>query len=113
MHEHKKQHPALAAGRWHTLTFAEQLGNIGSEVDRALRAGERDDEPGREGALQRTLELFDLTTADQRWRGRCREVLRAREVVCDFFYGDNNYHSTADFLSAYFLDFAVAARRNR
>ncbi|MDQ1428945.1 MAG: hypothetical protein QOK39_2421, partial [Acidimicrobiaceae bacterium] len=31
-------HTGLAAGRWHTLTIAEQMGNIGSEVSRALRA---------------------------------------------------------------------------
>lgn len=26
------QHPLLAAGKWYTLSLAEQLGNIGSEV---------------------------------------------------------------------------------
>jgi hypothetical protein len=29
-------HQTLAAGRWFTLTLAEQLGNIGSEVSRAI-----------------------------------------------------------------------------
>lgn len=33
-------HAGLAAGRWTTLTLAEQLANVGSEVDRAIRAWE-------------------------------------------------------------------------
>ena len=31
-------HASLANGRWRTLTMAEQLGNIGSDVERAFRA---------------------------------------------------------------------------
>jgi hypothetical protein len=107
-------HAGLAAGRWQTLTLAEQLGNIGSEVGRAIKAGERNDPRRFEGALARALELFDLTLADPRWRGhRVREIARAREVTCDFLVGKNDYLSTATSLDAYFLHFAVAARRNR
>jgi hypothetical protein len=107
-------HAGLASGRWQTLTLAEQLGNIGSEVGRAIRAGERDDADRFEGALERALELFDLTLADPRWRGhRVREIARAREVACDFPVGENDYRSTAASLDAYFLQFAIAARRNR
>ena len=65
------------------------------------------------GALDRALELFDLTLADARWRGRLKEIARAREVVCDFLVGDNEYGSTAESLDAYFLPFAMAARRDR
>jgi hypothetical protein len=31
------QHKDLAAGRWKRLSFVEQMANIGSEVERALR----------------------------------------------------------------------------
>jgi hypothetical protein len=49
-----------------------------------------------------------------RWRGpRRREITRAREVVCDFLVGDNDYASTGESLDAYFFAFAVAARRDR
>jgi len=107
-------HAGLAAGRWQTLTLAEQLGNIGSEVGRAIRASERDDPQRFAGALYRALELFDLTLDDPRWRGhRLREIARAREVTCDFLVGENEYHSTAESLDAWFLQFALAARRNR
>jgi hypothetical protein len=106
-------HAGLAAGRWQTLTLAEQLGNIGSEVGRAIGARERDDARFA-GAFDRALELFDLTLADPRWRGhRVREIARAREVTCDFLVGENDYRSTAESLDDYFLQFALAARRNR
>ena len=103
----------LAAGRWHELTLMEQLGNIGSEVGRATRAKSQGNDQRLAGALDRALELFDLTLADNRWRDRFREVARAREIVCDFLVGDNEYGSTAESLDRYFLPFAMAARRDR
>lgn len=106
-------HQSLAAGRWQTFTLAEQLGNIGSEVGRALNWQKRGDEKQWQGALDRALELFDLTIADSRWKIRLREILRAREVVCDFFYGENQYRSTQEQLDFYFVGFGILARRGR
>jgi hypothetical protein len=104
-------HGAGIAESWATLSLLEQLANIGSEVGRAARAKERQHQERFDRALDRALELFDLTLADARWRGRRREIARAREVVCDFLVGDNVYGSTTTSLDAYFLPFAVAARR--
>lgn len=106
-------HQSLSQGRWQTLTLAEQLGNIGSEVGRALNAKKRGDEERWKSALDRALELFDLTIADARWRERLREILRTREVVCDFFYGGNTFHSNPIHLESYFTAFALLARRGR
>ena len=107
-------HSGLAAGRWATLSLAEQLGNIGSEIGRAINATKRNDTERFEGALSRALELFDMTLGDPRWSGpRLRELCRAREVACDFLVGSNDFGSTATSLDAYFLQFAFAARRNR
>jgi len=107
-------HASLSAGRWHTLTLNEQLGNVGSDVGRAIQAKARHDDMRFQGALERALELLDLTLTDDRWRGpRRREISRAREVVCDFLVGDNDYSSTGESLDAYFFAFAVAARRDR
>jgi hypothetical protein len=107
-------HSDLAAGRWQTMTLAEQLGNIGAEVGRAIRAKAADDPRRLDGALTRALELFDLSLDDPRWRGsRVREIARAREVTCDFLAGDNTYGSTAEWLEAYFTEFALLARRGR
>lgn len=106
-------HAGLAGGRWAELTLVEQLANIGSEVGRATRAKARGTDSRFESALRRCLELFDLTLADQRWRGRRREIARARELVCDFLVGDNTHGSSEASLDAWFLPFAVAARRGR
>jgi len=43
MKANKVYHPELANGRWHPMTIAEQLGNVGSEYERALIWKERGD----------------------------------------------------------------------
>ncbi len=107
-------HRDLEAGRWAELSLLEQLGNAGADVGRAIRArsGGR---PERFGpALDRALELIDLTLADERWAGaRRREIARAREVVCDYLVGSNVYGSTDASLEGYFMAFAIAARADR
>jgi len=104
-------HVGLAAGRWHELTLLEQIANIGSEGGRATRAKSLGNEKRLASALERCLDLFDLTIADNRWHHRRREITRAREIACDFLVGNNDYGSTAESLDAYFLPFAAAARR--
>ena len=107
------QHRELAAGRWWQLSLAEQLGNIGSEISRASKWSGRNAELSR-GALERALELFDLSLDDPRHRqsvARLREIARAREVVVDFFDGPNTWQSTAEDLQRYFDAYALSARR--
>lgn len=103
-------HKELAGGRWYTLTLSEQLGNIGSEVSRARRAQGKNEQRFR-SAVERALELFDLTLSDRRWRGRLKEIGRAREVFCDAIYGGKEYGSKLADLERYFDHFALAARR--
>lgn len=108
------QHRDLAAGRWYELTLCEQLGNVGSEVSRAIRWTGRNPALA-ESAWHRALELLDLTLDDPRLRQsrpRLREVARAREVVVDFFAGSNEYGSSALSLQKYFDAFALAARQH-
>ena len=102
------QHQSLAAGRWFTLSLAEQLGNIGSEVNRAIRAG--GDKNRFDNAVMRGLELFDLTLSDSRWQKRLKEIARARELFCDAALGDMEYQTTLEDLNTYFNQFAFAAR---
>ncbi len=88
----------------------EQLGNIGSEVGRAAHAEGTD--AGRfQNAVERALDLFDLTMEDKRWHGRLKEIARAREVFCDAVYGGKEYSSTLEGLDKYFLQFALVARK--
>ncbi|MDA2922111.1 hypothetical protein MYX07_02460 [Patescibacteria group bacterium AH-259-L07] len=105
-------HKQLAAGRWYELTLIEQMANIGADIGRALK-WQKKDKKLMQSALERGLELFDLTIADPRWRHRLKEILRMREIVCDYFIGGNAYNSTPGGLEKYFLVFAIAARLNR
>jgi len=105
-------HADLVAGRWQSLTLAEQLGHVGSEVDRAIVAWDAHRVDRFEKALARALELFDLTARDDRWRGpRRREILRSREEFCRLFFADDPPPGAARTLSDYFLRFAMLARR--
>ena len=105
------QHQTLAEGTWFSFSLAEQLSNIGSEVNCAIRA--RNDAKRFGGAVVRALELFDLTSSDPRWRKRLKEIARAREIFCDAACGASEYDTTLEDLNTYLLDFALAARSNR
>jgi len=95
--------------KWHQLSLCEQLGNIGSEISRAINWKNKGNQEHMVKALERGLELFDLTISDPKHKTRLRELLRAREVVCDYFYGDNEYASTDELMRKYFDWFALAA----
>jgi len=103
------KHKKLSEGRWYELSLMEQLGNIGSEVLRTARQKGKDEKLFW-GAVERALELFDLTLSDPRWKGRRREIARAREVFCDTVYGGHLYKSSFSDLVRYFDQFALAAR---
>lgn len=106
------QHTELAAGRWQTLSLTEQLGNIGSDVARMHRWHGKDAQLC-EKAFVRALELLDLTIGDPRWKGRRKELTRARELLCDAMEGGKEYGSDLNGLDRYFYHFAVAARSGR
>ena len=107
------EHKELAAGRWYTFSLAEQMANIGSEVERAINWRAKKNEAYSEKAFYRALELFDLTLDDSRHKGRLKEIARAREVVADYLAYGNEYQSSEQSLRNYFLQFTFAARRNR
>lgn len=106
------QHKNLAAGRWQQLSLMEQLGNIGSEISRALNWRDKD-QKSYENAIDRALELLDLTISDPRWQNRLKEIVRTRELLCDAILGGKEYKTSLSDLDRYFFHFALAARVNR
>ena len=103
------QHAELGAGRWHTMTLPEQMGNVGSEYSRARRWKEKGNMEFFDKAFVRFLELMDLTITDSRWRGaRRRELSRVRGGVCEEFMGSD---APGLGFTKYFDAMAVAARR--
>lgn len=107
------QHQQLANGRWQQFSLMEQLAHVGSEVDRAAHWKQKGDTASSQKSIDRALELIDLTLDDQRWQKRTKEITRAREVLCDHFYGVNEYQSSTESLRRYFFNFAMAAAKNR
>ncbi|MDP2651442.1 MAG: hypothetical protein Q8O98_02515 [bacterium] len=105
-------HKELAKGRWFELSLAEQMGNIGSEVGRAANTQGKNEERFQ-GAVDRALDLFDLTLTDPRWirQKRLLEITRAREVFCDAVLGGKEYGSSLKDLEKYFLPFALEAMK--
>ena len=102
------------AERWGSFSLVEQLANVGSEVERAIRAHGTRNASRFDGALARALDLFDLTAADPRWAGgRRREILRGREEFCRLFFDPSVDTKSADGLRRYFLHFAAVANRHR
>ena len=107
-------HPDLAAGRWFTFSIAAQLGNVGSEYERALRWKKQGARDRFEHAFARMLELLDLTIADPRWKNhRLKELTRLREVLCDELDSDIPEFIHPSDLRQYFLYFGILARSER
>ena len=97
--------------RWRELGILDQMGNIGSEVGRAIKAQRAGKIERRDGAIERALDLFDATVEGlvAERSPRTKEVLRARNEFLRLFY-DGTFDSDADALERYFMQFAVAAR---
>jgi len=100
--------------RWAQLTIFEQMGNIGSEVGRAVNAQRCGKTARMDGAVDRALDLFDATAAvwAEKKSPRTREILRAREQFLNLFFGELRA-GDAESLERYFGQFALAARVER
>ena len=106
------QHKELAQGRWSQMSIVEQLGNVGSEVSRAINWKAKNNLANSHQAFFRALELLDLTISDKKNISRLKEIVRVREVLSDFFMGKNQFNSTDNSWQKYFSYFAIAARKN-
>lgn len=96
------QHKDLATDRWATMTLAEQMLNIGSEVSRANRWQSKGNMEQCHRAADRALELLSLTIDAQRGKHDLGEFCRLYEVLADCYYGDNIYQTDLVKLQRYF-----------
>jgi len=104
------QHKQLASGRWENFSFFEQMSNIGSEVERAIKWKSKNDTNHFMPAFERALELFELTVADKKNKRRLKEILRVREALVDYFLYDDTYNTNANQWKKYFFYFNFACR---
>jgi hypothetical protein len=100
--------------RWSQMTIQEQMGNIGSEVGRSIKAWRAHDTDRFDGALNRALDLFDATTEQliSQHSPRAKEVLRSRDQFLSLFF-DNTFETDASKIEDYFMQYALAARSDR
>lgn len=96
--------------RWHDLHLMEQMANIGAEVGRTISWKKKGNLQMSNNAFYRALELLDFTIDDPKNRDRLSEILRVREILADYFAGDNIYKSTDAAWERYFYFFNLAAR---
>lgn len=108
----KIQHKNLAGGRWRELSFFEQMANVGSEVERAIKWKNKGNAEYSRLAFERALELLDLTIDNEMNKSHLKELLRVRETLADYFVFDNIYESTDKSWQNYFYAFNFAARIN-
>ena len=95
---------------WAEMDVFNQMGNIGSEVGRALNAKRQGKIDRSQSAFYRGLDLIDETAqlwADKNKPG-LRELLYARELFAESVITDK----VDPTLEAYFMQFAIAARLN-
>lgn len=103
----------LDKSRWHNSSLAFQLANVGSEVQRAFAWQRKGEQKQKEKSIGRFLELIDLSLADKRWQKRCLEIVRLREVLCDYFLNNNQFGNSSENLINYFNVFALKANAER
>ncbi len=109
------QHKELVAGRWETMSFCEQMANVGSEIERALKWKEKNNLEYSQKAFERGLELLELTIdcvakkASQ--KSYLKELTRVRECLLDFFLGENYYNDNSFLIRKFFYHFGVSARK--
>ena len=88
--------------RWSQLALKEQMGHITSELRRAIVWEERADFESRQKALDRALELVQMTLSTVQSTRR-REIARLKEVVCHCIARSHAYDVTLRDLEIYGL----------
>lgn len=105
-------HTELTDTRWQSFSLVEQLANVGSEVERAIKWSQKGQTDLCTNAVYRGLELLDLTIADPRHRP-LKELTRLREALLDYFVGPNEFGSSDLAWHRYFGAFGMAAALHR
>ena len=107
------QHKGLASGNWGKMPLAEQLANVGSEVERTISWQEKGNEEYSQKAFGRALELLSLTKDSHKEKSKLKEITRTYELLVDHFAGENRFKSTDVLWRNYFNYFAYLSAKKR
>ena len=109
----RMQHKNLTKNRWEKMNFVEQMANIGSEISRANHWRKKNNTEYSNNAVNRAIELINLTIDSISVKSHFKEVTRLREAIYDYYYGNNEF-SSSDFLwQKYFDHFNYYANINK
>lgn len=107
----KLSHPELANGRWAEMPFPLQMGNIGSEISRAIKSKARGNTERMEHAAARAIELFELSIdCNGNNPARLKELCRGKEEFCDYVFGENTFNTDPTRMMRYYDQFVSLAR---
>lgn len=106
----------ITNGRWQQMDFAMQMGNIGSEISRALSAKQKNKEKRMNSAIDRALELFDSSIAAcqdfPEDNGKLKELLYGREEFCSYFFHGTEIIVDPVKMQRYYDQFVSLIRKN-
>mgnify|MGYP005725221175 CR=1 FL=1 len=100
------------ADRWNEFSFPEQMGNIASEISRAIRFENEGDEKHRRSSLLRVLEIIPLTIDSQESQRNVKELCRLHEIVADWLIQSRVYSVEPVALKNYALGFVKLRKEN-
>lgn len=100
----------MLAEKWHQYSLYEQLGNILAEISRANNRKKVGEAESEKKALERALELIDLTLIDKKHTCSLKEIKILRDVVADKCAAGNNFDVNFEEIQNYLLPFAILAR---
>lgn len=103
-------HSASVLDNWPTMSLAEQLANVGSEVSRVAK-WQGKDKGVADRAYERMLELLNATILCQTKGSTLKELTRVRELMNTSYYQGSPTVLTE--FNKYFLPFAVLANKDR
>ncbi len=99
---------------WAKFNFDEQMGNIGSEVSRAIKAKQNGNEESLIGAFYRALDLFNASLEVLKNNAsQYQEVKEANQKFVAFFQSKNSNPKDFAQLDGYFYAYALVARKDR
>ncbi len=100
--------------KWIKMPLERQMGNIGSELSRLVHWKKKQNDVNMNAAWDRVLELIDLTVYGlnkYKKTSACREVLRLREVLCDYAGDFGHYGADGEKLVEYCTQFVLIGKR--
>ena len=92
----------LTIKKWYEMPVSMQISNIGSEVNRAIRWKNNDNQQRMKMFCEKAIEFLELSISDPKNKHRINEFEFCIEELKDYFFGDNIYETTDEMLNKYY-----------